>query len=165
MFGLTALGLVHTVIGLVALVLGVVALKQSKQITSTTPMGRWYLGLTLAAALTALGIFTRGALGPGHVLALLTLAALAAGLAAERTGLFGGWSRTLRIVAYSATFLFHLIPGITETTTRLPAGAPLVASPESPALVPVFGVLLVLYIVGVVWQLRTLKPALPTAAA
>ena len=34
----------------------------------------------------------------------------------------------------SASFLFHLIPALTETTTRLPPGAPWLASAEAPQL-------------------------------
>ena len=164
MFGLSALGIFHTAIGLVALVLGFVALKRSKEISSATSAGRWYLVLTLVTALTSLGIFARGTFGPPHVLALMTLAALAVGVLAERTKALGRASHPVQIVAYSSTFLFHLIPGVTETSTRLPVGAPLVASPESTALLPVFGLLFVLFIVGVVWQLRRLRSSAPAIA-
>ena len=157
MFGLTLLGIIHTLISLLALGVGVYALRRSGEIAAAQPDGRWYLLLTLATAVTALGIFTRGVFGPGHVLAVLTLVALAVGTLAERGMIGGRWARPLQIVAYSATFLFHLIPGVTETSTRLPPGAPLVASPESPALLPVFGLLLLLYVAGVTWQLRRLR--------
>jgi len=45
------------------------------------------------------------------------------------TKLYGWASPYVETVSYSATFLFHMIPGITETTTRLPLGAPLLPVP------------------------------------
>jgi len=49
---------------------------------------------------------------------------LAVACVAGYTKLYGRLSPYIETVSYSATFLFHLIPGITETTTRLPLGAP-----------------------------------------
>jgi uncharacterized membrane protein len=80
MFGLSPLGIFHNAIGLVALVYGVIALVRHKEITSRQREGRIYLALTLVTAVTALGIFAHGTFGPPHVLALLTLGALAVGV-------------------------------------------------------------------------------------
>jgi hypothetical protein len=63
----------------------------------------------------------------------------------------------VEIVSYSATFLFHWIPAVTETTTRLPAGAPLFPDAEAPGLQVVSAVLFVLFLVGVTLQLRRLR--------
>ena len=95
------------------------------------------------------------------MLAVLTLLALAVGLAAGRGSLFGRFSPYLQAAAFSATSLFHLIPGVVETSTRLPPSAPLVASPDAPELQPVLGALLLLYLIGVGLQLRWLRATRP----
>src|SRR5262245_60333472 len=130
MGGLSPLGLFHTAVSLIALVSGFVALFRDKEISPRNRLGRTYLVATLVTAVTALGIFRHGGFGPPHALAIMTLAALAVGAAASYSGLFGGWARYVETACYSATFLFHLIPGFTETLTRFPAGAPIAASAE-----------------------------------
>ena len=157
MFGLTPLGLFHTAIGLIAVGAGLIALVRDKRISPTNLVGKVYLAATVVTALTALGIFQHGGFGPAHGLAIITLAALAVAAVAANTRLFGGASRYVETVAYSATFLFHLIPGVTESTTRLPLGAPLLASPEAPALKAATGLLLLAFLVGATLQVRWLR--------
>ncbi|MEY4748112.1 MAG: hypothetical protein RIQ60_326 [Pseudomonadota bacterium] len=157
MFGLTTLGLIHTAISLVAVVCGFWALARYKEITSQQALGRVYIGATLLTALTALGIFQHGGFGPAHGLAVLTLGALVLGFATVMTGLFGRWSRQLRAVCFSATMLFHLIPAFTETLTRLPATQASFPDAEAPGLRPIFGVLVLLFVAGLMAQLRWLR--------
>jgi hypothetical protein len=85
-------------------------------------------------------------------LVVLGVAALAG-----KTKIFGRASRYVETVSYSATFLFHLIPGITETTTRLPLGAPLLPGPEAPQLQVASGVLFLFFLIGAVLQVRRLR--------
>ena len=170
MLGLTTLGLIHTAISLVALVCGFWALARDKEIGAHSPLGRSYLVTTLLTALTGLGIFQHGGFGPPHVLAILTLLALAVGYAASRGAVFGRLSRYVQAACYSTTVLFHMIPGFTETLTRLPAGQPVFPNAEAPGLRPIYGVLFLLYFAGVFVQLRWLrarvnKPVLATALA
>src|SRR5438552_7652106 len=106
MFGLTPLGVFHTLVGLIGVVCGVIALARDKQISPRTRLGRVYLLGTLIAAVSALGIFRRGAFGPAHVLALLTIAALALGTLAGRSSLFGRVGVTFRRSATRARFSF-----------------------------------------------------------
>ena len=159
MFGLTPLGVFHTLVGLIGVVCGVIALARDKQISPRTRLGRVYLLGTLIAAVSALGIFRRGAFGPAHVLALLTIAALALGTLAGRSSLFGRVGRYVQAVSYSSTFLFQLIPAITESAIRLPPGAPLVASIDEPVLQRVHLGLLMAFLVGVTLQVRWLRKA------
>ena len=98
--------------------------------------------------------------GPPHdVLALLTIVALAVGTLAGRSALFGGAGRHVQAVSYSSTFLFQLIPAITESSIRLPPDAPLVASIDSPVLPRVYLGLLAVFLVGVTLQVRWLRRA------
>lgn len=157
MLDLTPLGSFHTAIGLVALVSGFIALARDKQISSQTRLGQVYLIATLITAMTALGIFRRDAFGPPHVLAVLTIVALGIGVAAGRSPLFGRASRYVEAVSYSSTVLFHMIPAVTESSIRLPPGAPLVASLDAPVLRGVYLVLLVAFLIGVTLQVRWLR--------
>jgi uncharacterized membrane protein len=170
MLGLTPLGFVHTLVGLAALVAGFMALARYKEITLRNTLGRVYLASTFVAAASALGIFQHGGFNPAHGLAILTLLALALGYAASITGVLGRRSRYLAAICYSATFLFHLIPGVTELLTRFPPGAPVFASAEAPGLKPIYLALMALFAVGLFFQIRWLKaevnrPALAASAA
>lgn len=157
MLGLTTLGIVHTAISLVAVVSGFRALARDKEISVGNGLGRTYLVTTFLTAATGLGIFEHGGFGPPHVLSILTLLALAVGTAAALGGVFGRWSRQVQAISYSATMLFHMVPGFTESLTRLPPGQPLLPNAEAPELKPIFGVLLLLFIVGITFQLRWLR--------
>jgi hypothetical protein len=149
-FGLTALGLVHTILGLVALAAGVGSLASRGAIDPARTAGRVYIAATFVTAATALALFHHGGAGPAHALAALALVALAVAFVARRRA----WPR-VEVVALSATLLFHVIPGVTETLTRLPADHPIFQSAEDPALKPIHGALLVAFLILVTWQVRT----------
>ena len=151
---LTPLGVFHTAVGLAALVAGAGALVRYGAITWKQRAGQIYLALTLVTALTALGIYQHGGFGKPHVLALLTLAALGVGALAGRTTLLGHAGAYLQTFCYSATLLFHLIPGITESLTRLPPAAPVAGSADDPLFQILYPVLAVLFLIGVGLQLR-----------
>ena len=76
---------------------------------------------------------------------------------AGRTTLFGRASAYVETIGYTATFLFHMIPAVTETTTRLPLGHPLLASAEAPELQTAAGVLFLLFLIGAAWQVWRLR--------
>ncbi|MGJ7519535.1 hypothetical protein ACSFA0_03425 [Variovorax sp. LT1P1] len=131
MFGLTTLGAVHTAISLVALAAGIVSIVRFGEIAAGRTVGRVYVWATVLTCLTGFGIFQRGGFGAPHVLGIVTLAVLGIAALAGSGRLFGGASRYVATIAYSTTLFFHMIPGLTETFTRLPAGAPLFTSPET----------------------------------
>ncbi|HEY9022773.1 MAG TPA: hypothetical protein VIP05_00645 [Burkholderiaceae bacterium] len=157
MFGLTSLGVFHTAISLVAVVAGLICLFRDKAITLDTMAGSIYVWTTILTCLTGFGIFQHGGFGKPHALGVLTLITLAVAWLAGRRKSFGRNSRYVEVVAYSATFLFHLIPATTETFTRLPAGHPLFSSPEDPALAALTGVYLLVFLVGATVQVMRLR--------
>jgi uncharacterized membrane protein len=132
-FGLTSLGVLHTAISLVAVAAGIVALVRYKEISPKTLTGKVYVITTVLTCLTSFGIFQHGGFGKPHALGIITLVVLGAAALAGKTKTFGRASRYVETISYSATFLFHLIPGITETTTRLPLGAPSSRAPRPPS--------------------------------
>ena len=148
------LGWFHTFMGMLALVSGVITLTKYREIKPDTRSGKIYLVATLITAGTALAIFQRGGLNVAHALAALTLAALAVGTVASFTKLFGGLSRYVRALAYTATLLFHCIPAITDALLRLPVGDPFLTSIEDPIMQGSHLALLVLFLIGVSFQLR-----------
>ena len=159
MFGLTPLGAIHTAISLVALVAGVIALVRDKEIVAQSTLGKTYIWATVLTCLTGFGIFQHGGFGKPHALGVITLLVLALAVFAARTTLFGRASRYVETISYTMTFFFHLVPGFTETFTRLPAGAPLFANPDDPALQRTIGVVFVLVLIGIALQVRRLRAA------
>ena len=159
MFGLTPLGAIHTAISLVALVAGIIAFVRYKEIVGQSTLGKTYLWATVLTCLTGFGIFEHGCFGKPHALGVITLLVVALAALAARTTLFGRASRYVEVISCTMTFFFHLIPGITETFTRLPAGAPLFANPDDPALQRTIGVVFVLVLIGIALQVRRLRSA------
>jgi len=157
MLGMTYFGLFHTLISLVAVIAGVISFLRAGGISSDDVPGRVYVAFTIASCVTALGIFHHGGFGPPHAMAILTLVVLGVAAVAGRSSLFGQASRYVETLGYSATFLFHMIPAVTETATRLPPGHPLAASADAPALKATYLVLLMLYVIGAVAQCAALR--------
>jgi hypothetical protein len=73
---------------------------------------------------------------------------------AGRTGAFGRASGRVEAIAYWVTLLLLGISTVTETLTRVPPSAPLVASPDAGVLKVLDLGLLVLFVIGLTRQLR-----------
>ena len=157
MLGLTTLGLFHTAIGLVAVLSGIIAFVRDREISPHNGVGQIYIWATVVTCVTAFGIFQHGGFGKPHMLAVLTLLVLALAALAGRMKVMGRASKYVETIAYSATFLFHMIPALTETFTRLPAGAPLFANADDPGLQKVTGVFLLLFVIGATLQVRRIR--------
>jgi uncharacterized membrane protein len=155
--GLTYLGIFHTAVSIVAVIAGLIALVRDKQITLGNDIGKLYVITTVITCVTGFGIFQHGGFGKPHMLGIITLVVLAVAYAAGTTQWFGRASKYIEVVSYSLTFLFHWIPAITETSTRLPIGAPLLSSPDAPELQKATAVLLVLFVIGAALQIIRLR--------
>jgi uncharacterized membrane protein len=156
MYGLTQLGVIHTAISLIAVFAGLYAFIRDKGINPANTVGKVYIYTTILTCLTGFGIFAHGGFGKAHVLGIITLLTLAVAWLGDQ-GKFGAKSRYVSTLCYSVTFLFHMIPAITETSTRLPLDSPLLSSPEAPELKAATGVLLLLYLIGATLQVRRLR--------
>lgn len=151
---MSALGIFHTALGLLALGSGTTALLSHRNISPRSKAGLLYILTTLVVSLTGFGLFAHGGFGKPHALAVLTLITLVVAWGAGSRGWFGAAHRKVETVGYSFTFFLHFIPGITETFTRVPVGNPVFASPESPALLAIGGVLFLLFLAGARYQLK-----------
>lgn len=154
---ISILGWFHTSIAIIALISGVYSLAKYKLIQPYNLSGKIYLICTLIAAITALSIFRHGGFGPAHGLAVLTLAALLVGTIAAKMTVFGKFSPYVQATSYSATFLFHMIPAITDGLMRLPVDSPIVTNIEDPLLRGFYLAFLAIYVVGLGLQIRLLR--------
>ena len=157
MLGLTPLGVIHTAISLVALASGALALVRHLEISPANRLGRIYVWATVLTCITGFGIFQHGGFGKPHALGVITLLVLGLAALATRRRVFGNASPCVATVSYSATLFFHMVPGLTETFTRLPLGAPLFSGPEDPALQKAVGACFLVFIAGAALQIRRLR--------
>jgi hypothetical protein len=165
MLGLSPLGIVHTALSFVAVGAGVVALFRGGAILPVTRAGRIYVIATALTCVTGFGIFRHGGFGKPHALGVITLVVLAIAALARRTRGFGRASTYVETLSYTLTFFFHMVPGIVETTTRLPAGAPLASGPDDPLVQRATAVALVLFLIGATLQVVRIRAARKRAAA
>jgi len=157
MFGLTLLGAVHTAFAVVALIAGYAMILRHGRIDGGSTLGRTYLWCTVITCLTAFGIFRHGGFNIAHVLSIVTLVTLALVIVAGRTRVFGGLSPYVQTLGYTATLFFHMIPGLNETFTRVPVGAPLFTGPDDPALQKAISAVLLLFVIlmaAQAWRIR-----------
>ena len=154
---MTVLGWFHTILGILAVLSGFYTLYKYKIITTEKSSGRLYVLVTLLVAGSALGIYNQGGFGIAHVLAVLTLIAIAGGYIMEKFKWFGSFSKYFQALGYTSTLLFHMIPAITDFLRRLPLGDPFIDSFEDPLLLNFHTAFLVIYLVGLVTQMVWLK--------
>lgn len=157
MSGLSPLGAIHTAISLVAVFAALAAFFRDKGIDAGNTLGKVYIWTTVLTCLTGFGIFAHGGPGKAHALGVLTLMVLGLAALARKSRCFGAASASVETVCYSATFMFHMIPAMTETSTRLPLGKPLLDSPEAEALKAAAAVVFVLFLIGATLQVRRLR--------
>ena len=155
-YGLTTLGIIHTIISLIAVVTGVVSLTRNGKITWDNTIGKVYVVTTIIVCLTGFGIFQHGGFGKPHALGIITLVVWEVIYLAHQNKL-GKFSRYIETIGYSLTFLFHIIPGVTESLTRLPYGAPVAASPEDSTIKMIVGICFMIFLIGATAQVRKMK--------
>ena len=154
---MTLLGWFHTILGILAVLSGFYTLYKYKIITTEESSGKLYVLVTLLVAGSALGIYNQGGFGIAHVLAVLTLMALAGGYIMEKFKWFGSFSKYFQALGYTTTLLFHMIPAITDFLRRLPVGDPFIDSFEDSLLLNFHTAFLVIYLFGLVAQIVWLK--------
>ena len=154
---MTLLGWFHTILGILAVLSGFYILDKYKVISTEESSGRLYVLVTLLVAGSALGIYNQGGFGVAHVLAVLTLIALAGGYIMERFKWSGSFSKYFQALGYTSTLLFHMIPAITDFLRRLPVGDPFIDSFEDPLLLNFHTAFLFIYFLGLVAQMIWLK--------
>ena len=156
MAALSTLGIIHTAISLVAVGSGIVSLIRHGAIGYRNGVGKTYVITTALTCLTGFGIFHHGGFGKPHILGIITLVVLALAYAGGKK-FFGRASPYVETVLYSMTFFFHLIPGVTESLTRLPVDAPVASGPDDPLVQQLVGICFILFLVGATVQVIRLR--------
>jgi phosphatidylglycerophosphate synthase len=161
---LSVLGIIHTAISILALLAAFYALYRSGRLDPATGPGRWYIWLTVITCLTSLPIMKTGHLTPGHYVAVVILVLLPLGVYVRSLRIFGKLADYVQIFFLSTTLFLSLIPAINETLTRLPISHPIASGPNDPIVQNGLLALVVLYLVGVIYQLIKLKSRRKKAA-
>ena len=142
------IGWIHTLIALIAILFGAYSLKKYTIIETKNFSAKLFIVTTIIAAITALLIYKRG-FGVGHLLAIITLLAVIFGYINERGLFFGFLAPYFQTVSYSALFLFHMIPGITEILRRFPPDNPIVidSNVDHPILISFYITFFISYLI------------------
>lgn len=159
---LSPLGWFHTLGSLPAVPIGLALMVRHGRIDPASLWGRVYLLVMFVGAISGV-LVIRDA--PGVAISILSLGSLVVGSLvrfATPLGRHRGWIET---VAMSTSLFTLLLPSVTETLTRLPAGNPIADSPQAPLVVAFQLTLLVALIVVITLQLRSRRRVGLTAAA
>lgn len=157
MADMTLLGWFHTILGVLALIIAFYVLIKHKIISLAQFSGKLYLLLTIIVAVSALGIYNQGGFGVAHMLAVLTLVAVAGGITMEKIKPFGSFSKYLQALGYSSTVLFHIIPAITDFLRRLPVDDPFADSFTDPLVTGFHMSFVLIYMIAITFQMQWLK--------
>ena len=111
----------------------------------------------MLTCVTGFGIFQHGGFGKPHALGVITLVVLVVAALVPRMRWFGRAAPYVETLLYTFTYFFHMVPGITESLTRLPNGKPLASGPDDPLVLRWVGVSLALFVVGAALQVVALR--------
>ena len=159
---LSALGWFHTLGSLPALPIGLLLLLRHGRIDPAGGWGKLYLLFMFTGAISGV-LVIRDA--PGVLISILSLGSLLVGSTVRFASLLGRHRPWIETVAMSTSFFTLLLPSLTETLTRLPAGNPVADSPQAPLVVALQLGLLIALVVGVTLQLLRLRRVRPLAVA
>jgi len=159
---LSSLGIVHTIISILAIIAAIIALFRTGRIDPRTGSGKGYIVLTILTCLTSFGVMKTGHFTPAHGLSVIVLLLLLPAIYARR--LFGANKSTrgerIETILMTTTLFLSFIPAITETLTRLPISHPIAESPDASIVKMSYLGLTVLFIIGLILQLRKPKASI-----
>lgn len=156
---LSILGIIHTAISILALFAGFAALLSYGKINMTNAPGRWYIWLTAITCITGFPIMKLGHPTAGHYLGIIILVLLTIGLYAKNVPVLKKAAAYTQIIAMSTTLFLSMIPTTVETLTRLPISKPIATGPNDPLISKFLLCFVIIYVVGVTYQLVKLRKA------
>lgn len=159
MLGISPLGWLHTLGSLPALPLAGYMLVRHGRIVPGSRAGRAYFGCMLLGAGT---VFLIAHQPISLIIGALTLALLLLGYAAARLPLGARARAYLETLPLTATVFLLMVPTVSETLRRIPAGHPFVTDLKDPLLVGVQLALLVGLCLGIVLQCFAVRRRVPT---
>lgn len=152
--GISPLGWLHTLGSLPAIPLALYMLFRHGRIEPRSGAGRAYFWFMLLGALTVYPIAHQPI---STVVATVTLAVLLLGYAMARWFTTQRLARYIETAALSLSVFLLLVPTVSESLRRLPAGHPLVTDLKDPLLLGAQGALFAALLVGVPLQLWALR--------
>ncbi|HTD40513.1 MAG TPA: hypothetical protein VK671_07830 [Mucilaginibacter sp.] len=161
---LSILGIIHTSISIFAILAGLYALYLSGRIDPKNGPGKWYVWLTILTCLTSLPIMKLGHPTAGHYLAIIIFILLPIGIYARQLRIFGKLADYVQVIIMSTTLFLSFIPTIVESLTRLPISQPIANGPADPLLQKALSGLMVVYVIGVIYQIIKLRASRKTSA-
>jgi len=154
---LSILGIIHTAISILAILIALYALFRSGKIDPLTSPGKWYIWLTIVTCVTGLPIMRFGHPTAGHYLAIIVLILLPIGIFSRRLRILGKLGEYIQVIVMSATLFLSCIPLFVESLTRLPISHPIADGPADPLLKNVLNGLMIVYVIGVIYQIIKLR--------
>lgn len=161
---MSALGIFHTLVSLLPVVVGAYGFFRDGRIAPALRLGNWYLGGMLASVLTSFGLSSSGGINAGHVLGVIALAAIIVARYAERLHWLGNGRPYLEVAAMTFSYFILMIPGLNETLSRVPPGNPVGQGPGSPAVQMALLAALVIFVLGLAYQMVRLRQRRHAAA-
>lgn len=149
---LSNLGIFHTVVGIIAIIAALASYVRDGKINLKSKSGNTYFFGTIITSVTALGLSKHGGFNPGHVLALLVLVLVVYAFVLQRRKTGNNKARYFENFFLSFSFFLSMIPTVNETFTRIPLSAPLANSPSDPLIGRTLLILLLLFVVGSIYQ-------------
>jgi hypothetical protein len=150
---LSILGIIHTAFSIGALLAAFYALYRSGRINPKTSPGKWYIWLTIITCLTSLPIMKTGHPTAGHYVAIIILILIPLAVYVKSLRIFGKLADFVQTFFLSTTIFLSCIPALVETLTRLPISRPIASGPNDPIIQKAMGALLVLYFLGMIYQM------------
>lgn len=154
MFGISSLGWVHTLSSLPAIPLAIYMFVRYGRIVPRSRPGIIYFISMLIGAVTVFPIAHQSV---SYIIGTTTILLLLAGYGSGRIASFGRAGKYLETIFLSLTAFLLMLPTVTETLTRVPAGNPIVTDLNSPILIGAQGSLFVILIVGLTAQIIHLR--------
>ncbi|MCU7247184.1 hypothetical protein [Pseudomonas koreensis] len=154
MFGISALGWLHTLGSLPAIPLAAYMLFKHGRIVPRSRVGTAYFVFMLIGGCTVF-LVARQPISP--VIGAITLLLLFAGYGIGFVRWLGRAGVYLETILLSLTVFFLMVPTVSETLRRVPDGHPVVNDPNSPLLKGVLGFIALALVMGVTAQVVFLR--------
>lgn len=154
MFGISALGWVHTLGSLPAIPLAAYMFIRHGRIVPRSTLGRLYLASMLIGALS---VFLVAKQPVSNVIGVITLALLLAGYGVGHVAWLGRARAYLETIFLSLTAFFLMVPTVSETLRRVPDGHPFVTDLQSPVLLGAQGSIALALVIGLAAQMVFLR--------
>jgi hypothetical protein len=157
-------GIVHTAISLIPVFAALYSFARYRTIDPKTGAGRVYIIGLVLSVFTSFGLSSTGRFNAGHALGILALLVVLGSLLSARWAWWGSTRPYLVTFGFSFSFFLTLIPGISETLTRLPPAQPFAGSAESPLVRFSLLAWFIVFIVGFALQAGSIRSSLKTGA-